>query len=74
MANNVNIVLSLVRMTVETILMKRTVVRLPLGECRDLELDLLLIGTSLAEKKFKCQMGTSRIGLYLYFWLRSKSV
>ena len=37
-------------MTVETTLMKRTVARLPPGECRDWELDLLLIGTSLAEK------------------------
>ena len=54
MAININAVLSLVRMIVETTLMKRTAARLPPGECRDLELDLLLIGTSLSEKKLKC--------------------
>ena len=49
MASNVNNVPLLVRMIVETTLMKRTAEGLPPGECRDMELDLLLIGTSLAK-------------------------
>ena len=55
MANSINIVLLLVRMIVETTLMKRTAVRLPPGECRNWELDFLSIGISLVKKKLKCQ-------------------